>query len=805
MEDFEKLGAFYLGKRYDLEASNLTDELVLYDSKDLNTHAVIIGMTGSGKTGLGIGLIEEAAIDHVPVIAIDPKGDLGNLMLTFPQLAASDFEPWVDPREATRKGLDMAAYAQAQANLWEKGLGDWGQSKARIAKLKAAADITLYTPGSSAGVPVSALQAFRAPDPDLIDADPDLYRDSVQATATGILALLGIESDPLTSREHILLSRVLDYEWREGRDLDLAGLIARIQSPPFDRIGVMDLDGFYPQKARFELAMRLNNLLAAPGFEAWLKGEPLDAAKLLHTADGKPRVSIMSIAHLADSERMFFVTLLLNEIIRWMRTQPGTGSLRAILYMDELFGYMPPVANPPTKALFLTLLKQARAYGLGLVLSTQNPVDLDYKGLSNTGTWFIGRLQTERDKARVMEGLEGAAAGGDFDRGRMQEVLAGLGKRRFLLHNVHETEDVVFNTRWVMSYLAGPLTRGQIKRLVPQATAATTTAAAVSAAKVPAGEGLSVTPPVLGPGLASLYLPANSGDGDQLVYQARLLVAATTSFHQARLNIDEERDWTFTCELDAGPGGLNFDAAEDIGIVLDDLDSDAEADSQFLPAGSISHAELIKAKTRFKRWLRTEHPLRLWKSTTLKAVSQPGETEGDFRVRLQQLGNERRDKAVEKLRAKFAGKTRTLEDRIMRARQAVEREGQQASKRKLDTAISIGSAILGAVLGRRITRTSASKIGTAAKGYGGIRKEAGDVARAKQRVAALEADLLALSQDFDAQVEDLDSAYDAQADELKEQAVRAKSADIDVRFIGVGFVPYWRDQDTGILTCAWEV
>jgi len=688
--------------------------------------------------------------------------------------------------------------------LWEKGLGDWGQSKARIEKLKAAAQVTLYTPGSSAGVPVSALQAFRAPDADLIEADPDLYRDSVQATATGILALLGVESDPLTSREHILLSRVLDHEWRGGKDLDLAGLIARIQTPPFDRIGVMDLDGFYPQKARFELAMRLNNLLAAPGFEAWLKGEPLDVAKLLHTSTGQPRISIMSIAHLADSERMFFVTLLLNEIIRWMRTQPGTGSLRAVLYMDELFGYMPPVANPPTKALFLTLLKQARAYGLGLVLSTQNPVDLDYKGLSNTGTWFIGRLQTERDKARVMEGLEGAAAGGEFDRGRMQEILAGLGKRRFLLHNVHETEDVVFNTRWVMSYLAGPLTRSQIKRLVPKAVTPEPSTSPIPSATLPTAKGLSATPPALGPGLANLYLPVNSGDGDQLVYQPRLLAAASVSFHQARLNINEERDWTLTCELDDGPGGVDFDAAEDVGLALDDLDSEAETGSQFLPARSISNAQLTKAKTRFKRWLRTEQPLRLWKSATLKAVSHPGETEGDFRARLQQLGNEKRDKAVEKLRAKFASKTRTLEDRLMRARQAVEREGQQASKRKLDTAISVGSAILGAVLGRRISRTSASKIGTAAKGYGGVRKEAGDVARAKERVAALEADLVALSDDFDEQVNALDAAYDAQADELKEQIVRAKSTDIDVRFLGAGFVPYWRDTETGILTPAFE-
>ena len=804
MEDFEKLGAFYLGKRFDLERDELTDELVLYDSKDLNTHAVIIGMTGSGKTGLGVGIIEEAAIDHVPVIAIDPKGDMGNLLLTFPDLAPEKFQPWVDPRAATRKGMDVPAFAASQAALWEKGLGQWGQSKARIAKLKAAAEVTLYTPGSSAGVPVSALQAFRAPQTELIETDADVYRDNVQATATGILALLGMEADPLTSREHILISRVLDHEWREGRDLDLPGLIARIQTPPFDRIGVMDLEGFYPEKARTDLAMRLNNLLAAPGFETWLKGDPLDVAKLLHTKAGRPRVSVMSIAHLSDSERMFFVTLLLNEIIRWMRSQPGTGSLRAILYMDELFGYMPPVANPPTKNLFLTLLKQARAYGLGLVLSTQNPVDLDYKGLSNTGTWFIGRLQTERDKARVMEGLEGAAAGGSFDKGKTEQILAGLGQRRFLLHNVHETESVVFNTRWVMSYLAGPLTREQIKRLVPKPEGGETPAARPAPAKLSGGTGLLADPPVVGPGLVSLYFPVTVGDGEHLVYQPRLLAAATAHFHQSTRNIDEERSWTFVVPLEDGPTGIDYDAALDAGLHLDDLNDDPEPDSQFLPATTLSGTEVKKAKTRFKTWLRKEQPLRLLKSTALKTLSLPDESEGEFRIRLQQLGNERRDKAVEKLRGRFASKTRTLEGRLMRAQQAVERESQQASKKKMDTVISVGSAILGAVLGRRITKTAASKIGTAAKGYGGVRKEAGDVERAKERVEALQGDLQALSDEFDAQVDQLDAAYDAQTDELKEQTIRAKSTDIEIRFLGIGFVPYWRDAESGILTPAWE-
>jgi hypothetical protein len=409
---------------------------VLYDARDLTTHAVIIGMTGSGKTGLGIGLLEEAALDHVPVIAVDPKGDLGNLLLTFPKLAAEDFRPWISEHQATERGLSADAFAKEQAALWKKGLAEWGQDGARIERLRAGTEMAIYTPGSNAGLPLSVLKSFDAPSRKLID-DVDLYRERVQATATGVLSLVSVDADPATSREHILLSRILDEAWQDGRSPDLPGLIAAIQAPPFTRVGVMDIESFYSSKDRFQLALRLNNLLAAPGFDAWLQGESLDIARLLHTEAGKPRISILSIAHLSDPERMFFVSMLLNELIAWMRAQPGTSTLRAVLYMDEIFGYMPPVANPPSKPLFLTLLKQARAYGLGLALATQNPVDLDYKGLSNTGTWFIGRLQTERDKARVMEGLEGVRSEG-FDRQKMEQTLAGLGKRTFLLHRTKE-------------------------------------------------------------------------------------------------------------------------------------------------------------------------------------------------------------------------------------------------------------------------------------------------------------------------------------------------------------------------------
>ena len=411
MEDFEKLGAFYLGREYDLSKKE-AGGLLLYDSKDLVTHGVCVGMTGSGKTGLCIGLLEEAAIDGVPSIVIDPKGDLADLMLTFPELRPEDFRPWVSQEEAAKKGLSVDDFAQQQAEIWKKGLADWGQDPARIQRLKDAADFTIYTPGSNAGLPVSILKSFAAPAP-AVRADEEALRDRINTAVTSILGLVGVTADPIQSREHILLSSLFNSVWSAGQDLDLAGLIQQIQKPPFAKVGVLDLESFYPAKDRFELAMLLNNLLAAPTFQTWLEGEALDIGRMLFTSEGRPRVSIFSIAHLSDAERMFFVSLLLNEVLGWVRAQPGTGSLRAIVYMDEIFGFFPPVAEPPSKRPLLTLLKQARAFGVGVLLATQNPVDLDYKGLANAGTWFIGRLQTERDKDRLLEGLEGVAAGSE--------------------------------------------------------------------------------------------------------------------------------------------------------------------------------------------------------------------------------------------------------------------------------------------------------------------------------------------------------------------------------------------------------
>ncbi|HUG07245.1 MAG TPA: hypothetical protein VMQ78_11935 [Candidatus Limnocylindria bacterium] len=609
-EQFEKLGAFYLGRPYDPVTKTARPGLILYDSKDLVTHAVCVGMTGSGKTGLCIALLEEAALDGVPAIAIDPKGDLTNLMLTFPDLRPEDFRPWINEDDARAKSLSPDEYAAQQAKLWKDGLASWGEDGDRIQRLKDAADFAIYTPGSSAGIPISILTSFAAP-AQAVREDSELLRDRVTTTASSVLGLLGVAADPIQSREHVLIANLLTNAWNAGEDLDLAALIGQIQKPPMARVGAMDLESFYPEKERAQLAVKMNNLLASPGFNAWLEGAPLDVGQLLRAESGKPRVAIISIAHLSEAERMFFVSLLLNQVLDWVRAQSGTTSLRALLYMDEIFGYFPPVAEPPSKRPLLTLLKQARAYGLGIVLATQNPVDLDYKGLANTGTWLLGRLQTERDKARVLEGLESvsAAAHAQFDRRRADEILSGLSQRIFLMNNVHEDGPVVFESRWAMSYLRGPLTRDQIKKLM---------------------------------------------DGKR--------PAVTREAVRAR----------------SGTAGSASDAA-------------AESD---------------------------------------------------------QKSRERRDAAVEKLRAQYAPKLRRLGEKVRNAEQVVQREEGQAHGAKMQTAISAGATILDALLGRKISRTSMGRATTTARGAQRAMQQQEDVRAAKEDLAAAQAEHERLEQEL---------------------------------------------------------
>lgn len=816
---YEKLGAFYLGRPVG-DGGTATGP-VLYDSADLTTHAVIIGMTGSGKTGLGIDLIEEAAIDRIPVIAIDPKGDLGNLLLSFPDLAPADFEPWVDAREAANAGLTTADFARQQSELWRQGLKDWDQAPDRIARLREAAELALYTPGSTAGLPLSVLGSLAAP-PAELRQDADLYRQHVQGVAGGLLLLAGIEADPVSSREHILVSTVLDQAWQQGQDLDLAGLIGRIQQPGLAKVGVLDLDTFFPPKDRLALAMRLNNLVAAPGFSAWTQGEPLTAGRLLHTPAGRPRVSVVSIAHLGDTERMFLVTLLLNDLIAWMRSQPGTGSLRAILYMDEVFGYLPPVANPPSKTLLLTLLKQARAYGLGVVLSTQNPVDLDYKALSNAGTWFIGRLQTEQDRNRVRDGLLSAAAGAGLEPGALDRVLSGLGKREFLLHNVHEKAPVVFTTRWALSYLRGPLTRDDIRRLTESATSGTATATAgarpaapaATGAAVPAAagasQGLATHRPVVPPGIPAVFVEPlrMPRSGERLVYQPRLLALVRVAYLNPRHGVDLQQELALALAPEAGPatGHVDWREAEVLGIDGDALERDPEPDSVFgeWPGAGKLAAALKSWQSGLQRHLRTDRPLTLLRSPALKVTSVPGEAEGDFRIRLQQLAREERDRKTAALRQKYAARAATLEERLRKAQQGVEREQEQASAARMSAVAGVLNAGLGLLLGRRkATVSTASRIGTAARRAGRVGQQAADVDRARENVASLEAQLRDLNGQVEAEVAGLAAAYDAQAEVLAEIPVRPRAGDIAVQFFGLAWLPYV-EEDTGLLVPAFR-
>lgn len=800
MSDFEQLGVFYLGRVCDPDTGERRDEPILYESKDLTTHALCVGMTGSGKTGLCLSLLEEAAIDGVPAIAIDPKGDLGNLFLTFPELRPADFAPWIDPAQATREGLTRDQLARETATRWREGLAEWGQDGARIQRLRDAAELALYTPGSDSGRPLRVLRSLSAPSAEVL-ADPDAMRERVEAAVSGLLTLLGVDADPLQSREHILLSNLVDRAWREGRDLELAALIGEIQKPPFEKLGVLDLESFFPAKDRFAFSLRLNNLLASPGFASWMNGEPLDIGQLLYTPEGRPRIAVLSIAHLDDAQRMFFVTLLLGELISWMRAQPGTSSLRALLYMDEIFGYFPPTANPPSKGPMLTLLKQARAYGVGVVLATQNPVDLDYKGLSNCGTWFLGRLQTERDKGRVIEGLEGAAAtaGARLDRAAMDRILSGLGRRRFLMNNVHDDRPELFETRWALSFLSGPLTRTQIRDLAAEGRPRDTSAPAAPAAAQSVAAATSAPPaerPLLPPGVPECFvtpaLPAPSGA--RLVWKPGLLAGAQLHFvKRGAADLDHWQAASVLAALDADLGPDPWSERETLAAAPATA-SDAEVAGAFaaLPQAAARKQSYATWNKRLASAMYRDERLTIFHAPDLKRWSRAGQEEGAFRAELVHAAREKRDLNLEKLRKRYAPKLARLQDRIARAEDAVSRERDQARHQKLQTVVSVGATVLGALFGRKVA--SAGTVGrasTAARSASRASREARDVARAEGRVEDLRADLDALQEEFDAACDPLRGSVDPKDLNVEAVAVRPRKSDLAIDGPRLAWTPWW--------------
>lgn len=792
-EVFEKLASFYLGRHFDLSGGEMTDDLLMYDAKDLCTHAMCVGMTGSGKTGLCISLLEEAALDGVPAICVDPKGDLANLMLTFPELRPEDFRPWLEEGEARRKGVSLDQLAADKAELWRDGLASWGQTSQRIAKLKNAVDVAIYTPGSNIGLPLTVLKSFDAPPPEARE-DTELVGDRVTGAVSGLLTLMGINADPMTSPEHILLSSILHHQWKAGMHVGIGQLIRLIQSPPLDRIGVVDLDSFMSADDRAKLAMRLNNLLASPAFASWLEGEALSIKRLLHTPEGKPRLTILSIAHLNDSERMFFVTILLNELLAWMRTQMGTSSLRALFYMDEVAGYFPPVSNPPSKPPMLTLLKQARAFGLGITLATQNPVDLDYKGLSNIGTWFLGRLQTERDKARVLEGLEGAAgqSGQEFDRGEMERVLAGLGSRVFLMNNVHDGFPTVFQTRWAMSFLAGPLARGQISQLMAERKAAP---AGASAEQQPAAdESAEFERPVVPAGIEERYIAtAMRPIADaKLVYRPALYGEGSMHFIRKTAGLDEWRD---ARQIVPCFRGFPDDAWESSEPLPEDADLLSQPEPGFsfagLPNPLLSKGKYRSYKAQLKEYLYRHHIATIYKCPLVKGYAPPGD-ESDARAYFQHRLHEERDVAIEKLRDKYEAKLKSLEKKIRTAEDRVERERGQSRTSMVTAGAKLAGALLGGFLGGRRTRMS-----TVARSASYASQQQGDVDRALRALSVLEEDRDKLDKALKDDLEQLRRAYDINRIELEATEIPPRKSDLSVEDPLILWTP-WQVDESGI-------
>jgi len=763
MFDVEALGTLYLGQLS--KDGGPAPEPILLPSKDLTTHAVVVGMTGSGKTGLAVALLEEAALDGIPALVIDPKGDLANLALAFPDLAPGDFAPWVDPEEAARKGQTVDAAAQEAAKRWRDGLTASGQDLARVGRFRAAADVAVYTPGSSAGLPLAVLRSFEAPR----GLEPEALAERVATTVSALLGLVGVDADPLRSREHLLLTQILTLAWAEERDLALADLVRAVQAPPFTQLGVLDLESFYPSKERFALVMSLNALLASPTAAAWTRGEPLDIARLFHTPEGRPRISVVSIAHLSDAERMFFVSTLLAEVVAWMRRQSGTSSLRALLFMDEIHGYFPPSAAPPSKGPMLTLLKQARAFGLGVVLATQNPVDLDYKGLANCGTWFVGRLQTERDKARLLDGLQ-AAAGGP-DRAELDAMIAGLGSRVFLLHSVHAGAPRRFHTRQTLSYLRGPFTREQLGRLAaarPSAPASAPAAASPKAPSAPAGGGRPVCPV----GLEEVYL----GEGTR--WRPHVYVKVRLHHVDARAGVDRWSDMELVAPL---ADTVDWAASTPAGPLRA---APAEGAWDPLPPAATRKQAAAEWKKAATSWLQQGQVLELRRAVGL--VLEPGESEGAFRARVALAAREQRDAAVEALRAKMAPKLATLEERRRKAEARVEKEKAQAQAATVDTAISFGTTLFSALFGGR--GSAVTKAASSARSATRTVRERGDIASAQDDLEAVEQAKAALAAEVEEGATEIAARFAPEAVVVETLRIAPRKADTLVERVALAWV-----------------
>ncbi len=784
---------FYLGGEIDPGTGKRTKDeaLVHYDPSDLTTHGVIVGMTGSGKTGLGVIYLEEALRAGIPTLILDPKGDMTNLLLTFPDLAPSDFEPWVDSGEAKREGKSRADLAAETADLWKNGLASWDLEGSDIAALRDGAGFTVFTPGSGAGVPLNIVGSLAAPDLDF-EEEAETLRDEIEGFTTGILGLVGIDADPLSSKEHILVSNLIERAWVAGEDLGLESLLGQIHHPPMRKLGVFDIDTFFPEKDRLALAMRLNTLVASPSFSTWREGPDLDMDSLLWTEDGKPRAAVIYLAHLSDDERQFVVTLVLSKLITWMRSQAGSSDLRALVYMDEVFGFVPPTASPPAKKPILTILKQARAFGVGMLLSTQNPVDLDYKAMSNAGTWCIGRLQTERDKARILEALQSATGATDVK--ALDTLISGLGKRQFVLHNTRDKQPTIFTTRWAMSYLRGPLTREQIESLTeddPMRKAAA--ASPHRATPVPdIAEDESAVAPEVAAGIPVYYLDPGAPWADRVGaqrtgarYEPAIAARVNLVFDDRTAGVDHQETWeavVFPLEDRIDPAGaLVVDYDE-----RDFLDDPPGTATYALPDAKIhTKTYFSNAESALKEYLYRNRSVEVFRNKTLKLYGRVGESREDFDERCDAGARDGADAETAKIRDRFEGKMDSLSKQIDTVRLRIDEIAVDVETRRREEMVSGAGTLIGLLTGRRSSRSLSS----AASKRSMVRKAEQRLHTAESRYTGLIEDLEQLGDDLDIEILGIDAAWRKKADEADTIEVGLEKTDIAVEEIALVWIP----------------
>lgn len=782
MKIIERLGEFYLGQQVNPETGEKEDIPFLYASSDLTTHAMLVGMTGSGKTGLGIDLLEEAIVDGLPAIVIDPKGDMANLLLAFPSLSGEQLLPWITPQAAEQAGMSAEAYAEEEAKRWQEGRTAAGMDAARVALLSEA-DITVYTPGSRTGEPLSVMDVAQMP-PEAILAEEESFNAYVSSTVAGLLALVDVDADPLTSKAHLLLSTLLSIRWKAGEAMDLPSLIAAIQQPGIDKLGVMPLEAFYPEKERLALAMRFNQLFASPQFATWREGAAPDPQRLLYTPEGKPRVAILSLAHLNDRERMFVVTLILNQVVSWMRRQSGQSALRALFYMDEVQGYFPPVANPASKAPMMTLLKQARAFGLGIVLATQNPADLDYKGLSNIGTWFIGHLQTQQDRDRLLDGMD---ADGTLaqNRSELSALLSRLPKRTFYVHNIHARADALFSTRWTMSYLAGPLTGMQLKALTPASAIPEVTNESVTPGA--AASPTATVPPLLPKGIAAYYHPAAGAAS----YTAYLCGSAKIFYEDEKAGIASEKACFYLTAIPEPPLGADWQNAQREDPKSFTLQADVPQGAAFQPFAfeALTGDVLKNAKTALKNFVYANERLRVPFQRATGIYGRPGEEE-EFAIRVDTALREARDREMQKIKETYQKKLDTMQERIRKAELAVQREETQAEAAKQSTMVSVGSALLGGLFGRKkISSSMVTRMGSSARSLSRQRAQEDDIRRAEANVEAYRQEFQRLEEALAAELEQVSERFSTERDAVEEVDIKPKKTNIQVQDLFLVWMP----------------